>query len=341
MEKRPLFSLVIPCYKPEKTIFRLFDSLTRQGIPKDDLEIILSDDNSGNLDYREQLKTYGFELIFTETHVDVHCPGNTRQAGLVLAKGEWAFFADQDDFFEDNALQNIKSYIQNHAGKKMYVISTIMRSYDPDTDDCYFDHVHKGAWLHGKWYSMDNLIRPYNITFKKDLYSHEDVYFNDCCLAVLFNLGTDWEYLDIPTYRWVDNPESITRQKRDDRGYLYENFNDYLEAAAGPYWMGAEDVQNIIFRNQVLMTLLHAYFYYECATYLYGAKDYVDILELIRKFVYRMINELQMTPEFIVDYVYSDAYKYDKVFQDCRIDVGFIPKTSFRDFIFRLTNVEK
>lgn len=342
MNKRPLFSLVIPCYRPEKTIFRLFDSLTRQGIPKDDLEIILPDDNSGDLNYREELKkTYDFNLVFTETHVEKHCPGNTRQAGLNLASGEWVFFADQDDFFEDNALLNVKAYIVNNPDKKMYVISTIMRSYSPKYDECYLEHVHKGAWLHGKWYNMDNLIKEYNITFKRDLYSHEDVYFNDCALAALFTMGTDWEYLNIPTYRWCDNPESITRTKRDDRGYLYENFADYIEAASGPFWLGAEDVKNIVFRNQVLMTLLHCYFYYECASYLYGAKDYGDILDLIRNLVFRMINELQMTPEYIVDYVYSDAYKYDKVFNDCKIDVGFIPKTSFRDFIFRLTNTNK
>lgn len=236
-----MFSLIIPCYKPEKTIFRLFDSLTRQGIPKEDLEIILPDDNSGNLDYRQKLKTYDFNLVFTETDVTVHCPGNTRQAGLVLARGEWVFFCDQDDFFEDNAVLNVMSYIKNHPGKKMYVISTIMRSYSPEYDQCYLEHNHKAAWLHGKWYSMDNLIKPYNIHFCKDLYSHEDVYFNDCVLAVLFKLKTDWDYLDIPTYRWVDNPESLSRTKRDDRGYLYENFNDYLVAASGPYWEESKD----------------------------------------------------------------------------------------------------
>lgn len=336
-----MFSLIIPCYNPEKTIFRLFDSLTKQGVPKNDLEIIIPDDKSDSLDYREKLKTYDFNLVFTETNVEIHCPGNTRQAGLDLARGEWVFFADQDDFFEDNALLNVKSYIKSHPNKKMYVISTIMRSYSPEYNECYLDHVHMAAWLHGKWYSMDNLIKPYNIHFCKDLFSHEDVYFNDCCLAVLFRSENDWEYLDIPTYRWCDNPESITRAKRDDRGYLYENFNDYLVAAAGPYWEDSKDVNNLTFRNQVIMTLLHAYFYYECASYLYGSKDYADVLEQIRDFLMRMINELSMTPEFIVDFVYADAYKYDKVLNDCRIDLGFIPKTSFRDFVFRLAGVNK
>ena len=340
IKNRPLFSLVIPCHNPEKTIFRLFNSLTRQSVPKRELEIVVVDDNSDNLEYRERLKSYEYNVVFAETDVELHCPGNTREEGLKHVSGEWVFFCDQDDYFEDNSLLNVKSYIQSNMGKKMYVISTIMRSYSPDYNECYFSHVHKAAWLHGKWYNMDNLIKPYNIHFKKDLYSHEDVYFNDVVLSVLFKLEVDWDYLDIPTYRWCDNPESITRRKTNDRGYLYENFNDYIVAASEPYWEGAKDVNNMIFRNQVIMTLLHTYFYYECASYLYGSKDYADVLEHIHVLLMRMMNELSMTPEFIVDYVYADAYKYDKVYNDCSIDLGFIPKTSFRDFIFRLSGIE-
>ena len=333
---KPLFSLIIPCHNPEKTIGRLFDSLTRQSISKDELEIIVVDDNSDSLEYRNMLQAYGFNLIFAETDTDFHCPGNTREAGMKYVNGEWLFFCDQDDFFENNALFKVREYIKSQGDKTMYVISTIMRSYNPDYDECYLTHVHKAAWLHGKWYSMDNLIKPYDIHFCKDLYSHEDVYFNDLVLSKLFKIGVDWEYLDIPTYRWCDNPESITRRKTNDRGYLYENFNDYLIAAAQPYWEDAKNVENIGYRNQVIMTLLHAYFYYECASYLYGAKDYADVLKHINIFLHRMISELSMTPEYIVDFVYADAYKYDTVLNDCRIDVGFIPKTSFRDFVFKL-----
>lgn len=338
----PLFSLIIPCHNPEKTIFKLFDSLTRQCVPKKELEIIVVDDNSTSTDYWTQLKAlYGlWNLVFVKTDTKVHCPGNTRREGMKYVRGEWLFFCDQDDYFEDNALAKVKEYIETRD-KKMYVISTIMRTCDPVTDECKEVLAHKQAWLHGKWYSMKNLIIPYNVNFKKDLVTHEDIYFNSCVLNVLFYLETDWEYFDIYTYRWVDNPDSLTRRTRDDRGYLYENFQDYIDSASEPYIENAKEIGEPIFINQLIMTALHCYFYYEAASYYEGATKYADIIEMIRRYVWRLHDELNYSPEFIVDYVYASASRYDAVRRDCMIASGlFIPKTSFRDFIFRLMSAQ-
>lgn len=332
-----MFNLIIPCHNPDKTIARLFNSLSRQSIPKDCLEIIVVDDNSDSLEYRDVIRRYNFNVKFCETHTDVHCPGNTRREGMKYITQPWVCFCDQDDFFEDDAFAKVKEYIEKTNDHPIYVVSTIMRAYNEEKATRYKDFVHKQAWLHGKFYSVDRLIKPFGINFKEDLVTHEDIYFNSLVLAYLYRLGTDWDYLDEYTYCWVDNPDSLTRKITNDRGYLFENFNDYLVSAANPYWDGAKDENNIIFRNQVIMTLLHAYFYYEYASYYYGGDDYVDVLRLIRDFVLRMLSELGMTPEYIVDFVYYDPYKYERVLDDCKICCqNFIPKTSFRDFVFRL-----
>ena len=85
------------------------------------------------------------------------------------------------------------------------------------------------------------------------------------------------------------------------------------------------------------MTLLHAYFYYEFASYYYGPKNYEDTIGMIRDYVLAMIDELGMSADYIVDFVYNDPYKFDKVEEDCKIYCQpFIPKTSFRDFVYRL-----
>lgn len=340
-KKRPLFSLIIPCHNPEKTIQRLFNSLTKQYIDNNDLEIIVVDDNSNNLEYRELLKTYGFNLIFTETNTDIHCPGNTRRAGMPFVHGHWLFFCDQDDFFEEGALLKIRDYIEQYKNETIYVISTIMRAYNPETDRCHQDFVHKTAWLHGKWYSVDNLIIPFNINFKKDLKSHEDIYFNSLVLSALYKVESDYHIFNIYTYRWVDNPDSITRKEvyTNQRGYLYDNFLDYLESAAEPYWEEAKNPKNIIFINQVMMTLLHAYFYYEAVSYNRGPTDYVDVIKLITNFIKRINNELNLDLDYIVNFIYDDPVKYNLVKSDCELATGpFIPKTSFRDFVYKLGN---
>jgi glycosyltransferase involved in cell wall biosynthesis len=251
--------------------------------------------------------------------------------------GQWLCFCDHDDYFEDNALSSVKSFIEklNH---KSYVVSTIMNGYDEEKHEYGLEFAHKLAWLHGKFYSVDNLIRPYDINFKKDLKTHEDIYFNSSALSVLFELRTDWDYLDISTYRWIDDKTSITRQKRDDRGYLYENFNDYIVAASEPFWDRCLKTREWIYANQLMMTLLHAYFYYEARSYYVGPYGYEDIVNSIRTYIHKMIDEFKITANDIIDFVYADPVKYEGVLQDCCIYVGkFIPKTSFRDFVFKLS----
>ena len=258
---KPFFSLIIPCHNPSKTIGRLFFSLQKQAIPNEDLEIIVVDDNSDSLDYWNTIKTFGMNVIFTATDVDIHCPGNTRREGMKYLHGQWLCFCDQDDFFEDTAFKSVRDYITSVTDHTIYVVSTIMRACKDDTYECHTDFVHKEAWLHGKWYSMENLIRPYGINFKKDLKTHEDIYFNSVVLSHLYDKAVNWDELNIYTYRWVDNKDSLTRRITDDRGYLFENFNDYITCASEPYWQGAKE-RKYIFANQVIMTLLHAYFYY-------------------------------------------------------------------------------
>ena len=335
---RPFFSLIIPCYNTGEKIRRIFNSLEMQNIGKDDIEIIVVDDNSTDLSYRDIVREYDFNCIFAETDVEIHCPGNTRREGMKYVTGEWLCFCDHDDYFESNALFNVKSYIQN-LNHKAYIISTIMNGYDEDKHKYGTVFAHKSAWLHGKFYSMDNLIKPYNLNFRKDLVTHEDIYFNSSTLSVLFSIGQDWDYLDVSTYRWVDNPDSITRQKRDDRGYLYENFNDYIVSASEPFWDRAKKTGAYIYINQIMMTILHSYFYYEAVSYYEGPDDYRDIVEDIRQFIKKVMAEFNFEPNHIIDFVYADPYKYEKVLEDCCIYVGkFIPKTSFKDFVTRLAN---
>lgn len=337
-----MFSLIIPCHNPDQRLFRLFDSLKRQTINHDEIEIIVVDDASDNLDYRKTLDEYGLNVKYTETDVEVHCPGNTREAGLPLVTQAWLCFSDQDDFFEDDAFEKVKDYILSVHDHPIFMVSTIFRTYDEEEQSKYKDFAHKEAWLHGKFYSMTHFIDPFDIHFKKDLVTHEDIYFNSLCLSHLYNLRADWDYLDVYTYCWCDNPDSLTRRETQDRGYLFENFNDYLVSAAEAFWEQSRFKSNVVFRNQVIMTLLHAYFYYEFASYYYTGKDYQDIILLIKNFLDRMINELDMSPDFIIDFVYADPNKYDRVEADCKIYcTNFIPKTSFRDFVYRLSSTKE
>ena len=327
------FSMIIPCHNSSNTIIRLLDSLTRQGLEKEDLQVILCDDNSTD-DWQELAYPYKdkLDMVFVQTiEREMHCPSNTRRDAMPYAKGEWVCFADHDDFYEDDALSKVKQFIEETNEK--YCVCTILRSWNEETN-VYTPFVRKQAWLHGKFYNRKNLIQPFNINFKENLYTHEDIYFNSCVHSALYKLGIfDFTYYDIPTYRWVENPKSITRNYKGKRGYLHENFQDYLVSASEPFWDMACQGHKLSI-HQVIMTLLHAYFYYEAVSHQFGEKDYRDNLLCIKNFIKRILSELGMTQNEIINYVYSDPNIYALVRNDCVICTGsFIEKTSFKDFV--------
>ena len=330
------FSLIIPCYNTAlKDLDRLLSSVTRQGICKDDLQVIIVDDGSTDTSFYAIADSYE-DLLNIEIHVsdyEMHCPSNSRRFGMQFVKNEWVCFCDHDDFFEDNAFSIVRGIIEQTG--EQYLVCTLMRSWDEENDK-YTVIDNQQAWLHGKFYNMKNLCAVKPINFKKDLISHEDIYFNSAVGSVLFSMNRDFLYHPIPTYRWVENPNSVSRRPRDDRGYMFENFNDYIIAASEPFFDGAKSGDDMSL-NQFLMTLLHAYFYYETASYHFGAKDFKDCLLYIRDFMQLIMTEFDMSSDDIVNYVYSDPARYNLVRRDCDLLCGdFIEKTSFRNFIYFL-----
>jgi hypothetical protein len=216
-----------------------------------------------------------------------------------------------------------------------------MSSYDQEKDIYLERIVHKAAWLHGKFYNIPDFINKYNINFKKDLVTHEDIYFNSLAIMYASRLNLDWDYLNVLTYRWVDNPNSLTRRDYHNRGYFYENFNDYIVATSEPFWEDAKDKNNILSVNQVLVSLLHCYFYYEAASYYEGPTPYKDVLMCIVRFLKRIQDELNYDLDFIVDILYTDPERYSSVLDDCELmTTKFICKTSLRDFVYNLGTME-
>lgn len=333
---QPFFSLIIPCHN-SKYIGRVFDSLTRQNISKDDIEIIVVDDNSDDKSYIDIIKSYDFNCIFTQTDTDIHCPGNTRRKGMEYVTGKWLCFCDHDDYFVDGSLAYIKGYIESVTDHTVYEVFTNIE-YVKENGEVIFLGECNNAWLHGKWYNVDELIRPFGINFKENLYANEDCYFNCEVFNQLIEIGKDFDYLDVTTYRWVSNPESLSHSQAD-RGYLFENFNDFLYAVTEPYMKNAIETKDDRYIRHVISGYLFGYFYYEAADYFKDISEYQDVYEQLQTLLSRITNEIGLSDCDIVNYVYQDTTFYEKNMYDSFMFMGhFIPRTSFQDFVFQMSN---
>lgn len=123
MTTQPLISIIIPFYNAKKdVIFRCIDSIYSQGLEENIFEVIVVDDCSSNHESKEYLNQYIIN-INTPPHLCnaliISHPENKRQGGarntaIREAKGEWAVYIDQDDYFKDGSLSKIIEAIKEN-----------------------------------------------------------------------------------------------------------------------------------------------------------------------------------------------------------------------------------
>jgi poly(ribitol-phosphate) beta-N-acetylglucosaminyltransferase len=104
----PKVSVVVPTHNCGSHIDRLVASLQRQSLPPDAFEVIFVDDGSTD-DTPQRLA----ELTATHPHFRLirlensGWPSRPRNVGVEQARGEYVFFADDDDWFADEALERL------------------------------------------------------------------------------------------------------------------------------------------------------------------------------------------------------------------------------------------
>ncbi len=104
-----LISVIIPCYNTDRFIDRCLQSVTRQDIGMDSLEIICVDDASTDSTW-ERLRDW--ERRFPDQIALIHLEENGRQGrarniGLSYAGGELVAFLDSDDWIEPDYLSRM------------------------------------------------------------------------------------------------------------------------------------------------------------------------------------------------------------------------------------------
>lgn len=103
--KSPIFSIVIPCYNSWRYMERGLHSLEKQTLTN--FEVIFVDDCSTDDTY------YQLEEYQKQSALNMHIiqnvknigPGESRNNGIKVAKGEYLAFMDSDDWYELNYLE--------------------------------------------------------------------------------------------------------------------------------------------------------------------------------------------------------------------------------------------
>lgn len=332
---RPFFSIIIPCYNSRNTIGNLLQSIVEQNM-KDDIEVIISDDHSTEY-YFDVIKPYLNKLCikFTVTEYN-YAPGNTREAGVKLATGEWLCFADHDDEFIPNTLSIIKqTIIENN--EKYYAVANFLE-VNPETRKVLSEMKKTRNWNHAKFYNLDNLWKKYNIHFKKDLLTHEDIYISSRVNCALKDINNDNPlYIDCFCYMWMSRPTTVSREKYGDYTFLETFFLDYLKST-GYVYIDAylnKEIPIQYAADAAIGVLLLSYFYSESFIFHDPVKYKRDNFDYLTKYLIYCKEKLGLTNEYIWQYAASnEAEFYEKQRQAAAVSVGYlIPSRTFAQWL--------
>ncbi|GAA0483959.1 glycosyltransferase [Alkalibacterium sp. m-11] len=100
---QPLVSIIVPAYNVERYIEECIDSLLNQSYKN--IEIIVLDDASTDAT-RYLMRQYESHIQIIENDTN-QGQGARRNQGIKLAKGEYIYFVDSDDWIEPNAIERL------------------------------------------------------------------------------------------------------------------------------------------------------------------------------------------------------------------------------------------
>ena len=341
---RPYYSIVVPCYNSKNVLRPLLESIVQQHMLKNEIEVILADDCSTE-SYQDLVDEYKYKLNIKQTKTAYNCcPGNTRQAGVDVATGEWLIFSDHDDAFFPDVLPKVRQEIEkSHCDTAVFT-----KFVKTNKDRTAYKQMPSAGWTHGKIFNKDNFWDKYHFHYIKDLTSHEDISISSQINCVFSREKETMKvlYLDIITYQWVEREESESNRVYHDefgveRPFLDIFYIDYLSSTAGVYYSKYKEglISKQFAEEQIKQVLLYAYFYAEGNYFMTGSylkKNYQEVT----KYINILKDEFGLTVEDIFNY-YKDGNPevYKEIFQTGLIATGIvIYNYTLKDWLYKMAN---
>ncbi|MDD7887613.1 glycosyltransferase [Flavivirga sp. 57AJ16] len=229
-------SIVIPVYNVEDYISRCIDSLLNQNLNTDDYEIIIVDDGSTDSSIaiaKKYQSKYRNIIIFNQENQGV---GAARNKGIDLAKGDYIYFIDPDDYLANNVLKTIlnvtKTYNQDiltfqskatTSSKNNNPSSVIKQFYNIKKVDG-ISYIANNAFKNEIWWYVINreFLLKSKIRFIEGRWM-EDAIFT----ASLFLKANSMSHIPVDAHRHVEVPNSAMTSKKPKHylNVIYDNAN--------------------------------------------------------------------------------------------------------------------
>lgn len=122
--QKKYLSIVIPHYNSPV----MLDNLIRSIPDKDEIQIIVVDDNS-NQELEELAKVknkYSLRVEFYTNDSGIQSAGSCRNIGMKYAQGEWILFADADDYYLPGMYEIVQKYFESEYDMVVFTPTSVV-----------------------------------------------------------------------------------------------------------------------------------------------------------------------------------------------------------------------
>jgi glycosyltransferase involved in cell wall biosynthesis len=227
-------SVIVPVYNPGHNIDDCIGSLLGQSLPPDEYEVIFVDDGSSDgTEARLDALAAEHEHVRVEHIPNSGWPGKPRNIGIEMARGEYVYFVDNDDWIGKDALKRLYGRAERDeadivigrvVGEGKFVARTI------------FKRDRKDVTL--AWPPLLRLLTPHKL-FRKSMLDEYAIRFPEGRRRLEDHVFTMHAYFHArsisvlaryPCYHWAlrDDGENASTGEFDAAGY-YGNVREVLD----------------------------------------------------------------------------------------------------------------
>ena len=227
-------SAIVPVYNPGPNIDDCIESLLGQSLPSDEYEVIFVDDGSSDgTAARLDALAAEHEHVRVEHIPNSGWPGKPRNIGIEMARGEYVYFVDNDDWLGKGALKRLYNRAKRDEadiviGKVVGEGKFVARSV--------FKRDRKDVTL--EWAPLVRLLTPHKL-FRKALLDEHGIRFPEGRRRLEDHVFTMHAYFHArsisvlagyPCYHWVmrETEDNASYEELEPVGY-YQNVREVLD----------------------------------------------------------------------------------------------------------------
>ncbi|MEA2428300.1 MAG: poly(ribitol-phosphate) beta-N-acetylglucosaminyltransferase, partial [Thermoleophilaceae bacterium] len=228
-------SAIVPVYNPGPNIDDCIRSLLEQSLPDDEYEVIFVDDGStDDTPARLDALAAAHPNVRVEHIPNSGWPGRPRNVGMDMARGEYVYFVDNDDWLGREALERVHAVAEARGAD--IVIGKVV-GHDKYVPRGLFARTRHDLTI--EWQGLLGLLTPHKL-FRKALLERHGIRFPEGRRRLEDHVFTVHAYFhaagrisvlaDYPCYHWVlrKGDENASYRPFEPAGY-YQNVREVLD----------------------------------------------------------------------------------------------------------------